>query len=86
MTTVRTLVGIARPHADHGIAEFLNTRPLCTSLAEHEAFHLELPQSKVSCCTAQSECCNNPRLIETEKPAARVTQRREQGGVHKRYG
>jgi len=78
MIPARALTGIAGRHADHGIAKSLKTRPLYF-LAEHEAYNLVLPQSELSCCTAQNECCNNPRLVETGNTAARGTQRREQG-------
>ena len=81
MIPVRALVGIAGRYAGHG-CQLSQDKAAVYFLAQHEAFDLELPQSKVSCCTAQNECCNNPRLIETsaaEKSASRVTQRREQG-------
>ena len=44
-------------------------------LAEPEAYNLELPQSELFCCTAQNECCNNPRLIEAENITRQPTPR-----------
>ncbi len=78
MIPVRALVGIAGRYADHG-CQLSQDKAAVYFLAEHEAYNLESPQSELSCCRAQNECCNNPRHIEAENIAARGTQRREQG-------
>ena len=58
MTPVRALVGIAGRYADHG-CQLSQYKAAVYFLAEDEAYNLKSPQSELSCCTAQKECCNN---------------------------